>query len=84
MEIKEKIDLNKSLVDIIHKKILILLGAVAGTWVYGLEFIKNDNGLIVTIGLLLFIFFVIFLYGLALNYIRLNELYKKIEELENE
>jgi hypothetical protein len=29
LETKEKIDLNKTLVDIIHKKILILLGAVA-------------------------------------------------------
>jgi hypothetical protein len=59
------------------------LGAVAGTWFYGLEFTKSENLALFSFGMLLFLFFVIFLYGLAINYIRLNDIYTKLKEFEN-
>ena len=71
MEIKEKIDLNKSLVDIIHKKILILLGAVAGTWFYGLEFTKSEDIFLYIFGVILFLLFIFLGFGIILNYLKL-------------
>jgi len=83
MEIKEKIDLNKSLVDIIHKKILILLGAVAGTWFYGLEFTKSEDIFLYIFGVILFLLFIFLGFGIILNYLKLSRLEDELEELKN-
>ncbi|EJF05899.1 hypothetical protein ThvES_00020340 [Thiovulum sp. ES] len=83
METKEKIDLNKTLVDIIHKKILILLGAVAGTWFYGLEFTKSENLALYIFGVALFSLFTLLSFGIIINYLKLSKLEKELEEMKN-
>jgi hypothetical protein len=83
VEIKEKIDLNKTLVDIIHKKILILLGAVAGSWFYGLEFTKNENMAFYLFGVVLFLLFIFLSFGIIINYLKLSKLENELEELKN-
>jgi ABC-type spermidine/putrescine transport system permease subunit I len=83
VEIKEKIDLNKTLVDIIHKKILILLGGVAGSWFYGLEFTKSENTLLYMFGVIVFLLFIFLGFGIILNYLKLSRLEDELEELKN-
>jgi len=83
LEINEKIDLNKVLVDIIHKKILILLGAITGTWFYGVEFGKSDNFIIFIFAITLFILFMFLSFGIFANYLKLSKLEKELEELKD-
>jgi uracil-DNA glycosylase len=40
---KFKLELISKEIDLIHKKILILLGAVTGTWFYRVEFLRKEN-----------------------------------------
>jgi hypothetical protein len=83
LELKEKIDIIGKRIDILHKKALILLGAVAGSWFYGLEFLDSDNlftNLIGIVSLLLFNFFTV---GLIMTFLKLNRLDEKLERLEN-
>jgi len=83
LETKEKIDLIKVLVDIIHKKILILLGAVTGSWFYGVEFGKSDNFILFILAITLFILFMFLSFGIFANYSKLSKLEKELEELKD-
>jgi hypothetical protein len=82
MNLKDKMELNKTLIDLIHKKVLILLGAVAGTWYYGLDFIKNEYLVINVFGFFIFMIFLFLSFGLFLNYLKLSKLEKEIEEIK--
>jgi uracil-DNA glycosylase len=53
LEAKERIDIFEKQIDIIHKKILILLGAIAGSWIYGLKFSNSENILTYFFGVLI-------------------------------
>lgn len=68
----------KTKIDIIHKKILILLSASAGA---GTLIFKNLNSFWFVVGVILLLFFS---YGLFVNYKRLSDFNLNIEKLENE
>ena len=82
MDLKEKIKLEiefiKIKVDIIHKKVLILLSASAGS---GALIFKDLNTFWLIIGVVLLFFFS---FGLFTNYRRLNKLNLEIEDLKLE
>ena len=84
MESKDRIDALGKKTDVIHKKILILLSGVAGSWIYGLKFSNTENNLTSIFGILLFMIFIIFSLGLIVNYLELNKINILIDkELED-
>ena len=82
-KIKVKVDIIGKRIEILHKKILILLGAVAGSWFYGLEFLDSDLLFTNFIGVISFLLFHFFTVGLIMVFLKLNRLDKKLERLEN-
>jgi hypothetical protein len=56
-KIKIEIDLLKLETNVIHKKLLVFLGGITGSWIYSLKFAEENN---LIISLLFFIFFGIF------------------------
>lgn len=85
MELKDKIELKiktlefvKNKIDVIHKKIMILLSASAGS---GALVFKDLNTFWLSVGFVLLIFFS---YGLFYNYRKLSKLENEIEVLEIE
>jgi hypothetical protein len=83
MEIKDKVDIIGKEIDILHKKILILLGGVAGSWFYGVEFAQNGILIVQIVGYSFFIAFALFLIGLTVNYLRLNRISEELKELRD-
>ena len=84
MELKDKIELEirtldfiKNKIDLIHKKVLILLSASAGS---GALIFKDFNSFFLIIGVMLLLFFS---YGLFVNYKKLSNLSLDIEKLED-
>lgn len=78
MEIKDKIDLISKRVDILNKKITLLLIVSGAIWIYG---IKSEDSLLFMTSVFLFLISSIFLLT---NYLGLNDLDKSLKELENE
>ena len=78
MELKNKLDLISKRVDILNKKITILLIVSGAIWIYGIK--SNDNLLFLT-SVFLFLISSIFLLT---NFLSLNDLDKTLKELENE
>lgn len=85
MELKDTIELKiktldfiKNKIDLIHKKILILLSASAGS---GALIFKDFSSFLLIIGITLLLFFS---YGLFINYKKLSNLNLDIEKLEDE
>ena len=70
-------------VDILHKKILILLGGVAGSWIYGIKFLEYENVLINIVGILMFLIFIFLTTGLIFGFLKLNRFDKNIEKVQN-
>jgi hypothetical protein len=83
MSIDSKIDIIKTRVDILHKKILILLGATAGSFVYGLEFLKSNELITNILGIIIFLSFIFFVVGLALSFVKLAKFDLILERLYN-
>ncbi len=83
-ERKLKVDIKKSYIDIAHKKILVLIGGIAGSWIYGLKFVTDINPVVQFIGFLFLIAFAIFMIGIVVNYFELNRVKQELKELENE
>jgi ABC-type multidrug transport system permease subunit len=84
LNIDNKIDIIKARVDILHKKILVLLGATAGSFVYSLEFLKSDQIITIFIGVLIFFAFIFFIVGLALSFFKLAKFDSMLERLYDE
>jgi len=81
-KIKIEIDLLKLETDVIHKKLLIFLGAIAGSWFYAVKFVENAN---IYLNLLAFLFVIIFLIatlGTFTNLIKLSKIEKEINILK--
>ena len=83
MNTDSKIDIIKARVDILHKKILVLLGATAGSFIYGLEFLKSEELTTILIGIVIFITFIFFIVGLALSFFKLTKFDSILERLHN-
>jgi hypothetical protein len=81
---KLKVDILGKQIDLIHKKILVLLGAVAGSWFYAVEFAKADHLYLNLFSIFLLIVFAFFVMGTASNYLTLSELQKEIKNLNKE
>jgi hypothetical protein len=62
---------------------LILLGAIAGSFIYGLEFLKSEDPTIIFLGVVIFIAFIFFVVGLALSFIKLAKFDSILERLYN-
>jgi len=77
-KIKVEIDLLKLEIDVIHKKLLVFLGGVTGTWIYGLKFAQNDN---LVASILIFIFFGIFTIGTFASVTKLSRVEKDIKNI---
>lgn len=73
----KKIDVLDKKANIIHKKILILLGALTGA---GAIMFKDFDSVFITASIILFL---LFSSGVYVNYRRLNNLYNEIEKIEN-
>jgi hypothetical protein len=80
---KLEVDVIKSRIDILHKKILILLGAITGTWFYGLDFLKSDEVVVKGVGLILFTLFLFLVIGLISSFLKLNKFDKDLERIQN-
>jgi len=83
MNTDSKIDIIKARVDILHKKILVLLGATAGSFVYSLEFLKSNELISILVGAVIFIAFIFFIVGLALSFFKLAKFDLILERLYN-
>jgi len=70
-------------VDILHKKILILLGGIAGTWFYGLKFLESQSIFTNFVGGFSLILFNIFVIGLIVSFTKLTKLDKKLKDFSN-
>jgi hypothetical protein len=81
---KFKLELISKEIDLIHKKILVLLGAVAGSWFYSIEFAKSDIIYLNILSLILIVVFALFIMGIASNYLMLSKLQKEIKDLKGE
>jgi len=77
MEIKEKIDLISKKVDIVKSKILGFMAIAGGSWLYA---IKTDSKTFLDIGI--WIAFILAGYGVIVNFSKLGNLYKELEEIE--
>ena len=78
MELKNKLDIISKRVDILNKKITILLIVSGAIWIYG---IKGNDSLLFLASVFLFFISSIFLLT---NFLSLNDLDKTLKELENE
>lgn len=83
MEIKDKIEILSKQIEVIHKKLFILLPTGAGSWFYGINFLKQNNIFLNIIAIMLFLFFIFIALGTFTNYIRLNKINKKLKGLED-
>ena len=77
MEIKDKIDLISKKVDIVKSKILGFMAIVGGSWLYA---IKTDAKTFLDVGI--WIAFILAGYGVIVNFSKLGNLYKELEEIE--
>ena len=75
------IDILKTEIDVIHKKLLFFLGAVAGSWFYGLEFAKNEN---MIMSIILFTIFTLTAWGNLVNISKLSKIEKELKNLKQE
>jgi hypothetical protein len=78
MELEDKLDLISKRVDVLNKKITILLIVSGAIWIYG---IKSNGSLLFLTSVFLFLISSIFL---LINFLSLNDLDKTLKELENE
>jgi len=81
-EKKFELDLISKEIDLIHKKILILIGSVAGSWFYAIEFAESDNIYLNILSLFFIFTFLVFVIGTGINYLKLNKLQKEIDKLK--
>ena len=81
---KLQVDILGKEIDILHKKILILIGGVAGSWFYSIEFLKNDLLFINLIAILLIFTFIFFIIGLIINFLKLNKISSKLKRILND
>jgi hypothetical protein len=77
-KIKVEIDLLKLRIEVIHKKLLVFIGGVAGSWIYGLKFAENNN---LIISILFFIFFGLFVIGTFISLTKLSKVEEEIKSL---
>jgi predicted permease len=59
------------------------LGAVVGSWFYGLEFTNSENIVLYLFGVILFLLFIFLSFGIISNYIKLSKLESELEELKS-
>jgi hypothetical protein len=81
-EKKFELDLISKEIDLIHKKILILIGGVAGSWFYAIDFAESENTYLNILSLFFIFTFLVFVIGTGVNYLKLNKLQKEINKLK--
>jgi len=81
---KFQLELISKEIDLIHKKLLILIGSVAGTWFYAIEFSKAESIYLNLLSPFLIILFLLSVIGTGVNYLKLNNLQKEIQNLKGE
>lgn len=79
MEPKEKIDIVAKKLDIIKSKLLGFMAISGGSWVYA---IKGNDIVILSFGV--WFVFVLGAYGTIVNFLKMGELYKDLERIEND
>ncbi len=82
-EKKLLVDILGKRIDILHKKLLIILGGIAGTWYYGIDFLKQTDNFLNVIGVVMFIIFIFLISGLIIMFLKLNRFDKNLEKVQN-
>ena len=80
MDTKDKIDSLAKLIDVLYKKLIILLAISGGFGAYAIKFIASSN----IVGYLFLIAFLFVSIAIFLTYLKLNIYIKQLERIINE
>ncbi len=79
MDIKEKVDIIAKKLDIVKSKAIGFMAIAGGSWVYA---IKEEHIIILSFGI--WFVFALGIYGIIVNFLKMGELYKDLERIEND
>ena len=79
MDIKEKVDIIAKKLDIVKAKAIGFMAISGGSWVYAM---KEEHNSILSFGI--WFIFALGTYGTIVNFLKMGEIYKDLERIENE
>lgn len=79
MNIKEKIDIIAKKLDIVKSKAIGFMAIAGGSWVYA---IKINDVTILSFGI--WLVFALGAFGTIVNFLKMGELYKNLERIEDD
>jgi hypothetical protein len=79
MNIRERVDIVSKKLDIVKSKSIGFMAMSGGSWVYA---IKSDPSTILNFGI--WFVFALGAFGTIVNFLKMGELYKDLERIEND
>jgi len=79
MDIKGKVDIIAKKLDIVKSKAIGFMAISGGSWIYA---IKGEHITILSFGI--WLVFALGAYGTIVNFLKMGELYKDLERIEND